>query len=88
MIRMSHPDLPGQVITVPEEARNGHLRSGWVIDTTPPPPEDLAVEVTEIEAAEPDEAVEPDEVDEPDEDTTSRPAVERRSEHTPVAGKE
>lgn len=82
MIRMSHPDLPGQVITVPEAARNGHLRSGWVIDTTPPPPEDLAVEVTEVEAAEDDEP------DEPDEDTTSRPAVERRSEHTPVAGKE
>ena len=29
-VRMVHPNLPGQEITVPELAEYGHRRSGWI----------------------------------------------------------
>lgn len=36
-VRMIHPKLPGQDIHVPEQAVDGHLRTGWQVTEEPEP---------------------------------------------------
>jgi len=36
---MDHPTLPDALIQVPEQAVDGHMRSGWLVTDPPPLPE-------------------------------------------------
>lgn len=38
MVWMSHPNLPGQEINVPESATTTHAHSGWLLMDGPPEP--------------------------------------------------
>jgi len=62
-VTLTHPDLPGQPITVPEDVVAGHEDSGWVRyvdgDTQPelePPPALVDVELPEPEKQTAEEA--------------------------------
>ena len=46
---MKHPLLPEtQLIQVPDEALQGHLRMGWQV-TDPPPPPEIETESADVE---------------------------------------